>query len=61
MLLIYPVAGTDMTTASYKKNENAIPLSKQAMEWFAKNTVQSEQDLKDTRLNLVEGQPEGPA
>jgi acetyl esterase len=54
MLLIYPVAGTDMTTASYKKNENAIPLSKQAMEWFAKNTVQSEQDLKDTRLNLVE-------
>jgi acetyl esterase len=54
MLLIYPVAGTDMTTASYKKNESAIPLSKQAMEWFAKNTVQSEQDLKDTRLNLVE-------
>jgi uncharacterized protein (DUF2461 family) len=24
------------------------------MEWFAKNTVQSEQDLKDPRLNLVE-------
>jgi acetyl esterase/lipase len=54
MLLIYPVAGTDMATASYKKNENAVPLSKQAMEWFVKNTVQSEQDLKDTRLNLVE-------
>lgn len=54
MLLIYPVAGTDMTTASYRKNENAIPLSKQAMEWFAKHTVRSEQDLKDTRLNLVE-------
>jgi acetyl esterase/lipase len=54
MLLIYPVAGTDMTTASYKENANAIPLSKQAMEWFAKNTVQSEQDLKDPRLNLVE-------
>jgi acetyl esterase/lipase len=54
MLLIYPVAGTDMTTASYKENQNAIPLSKQAMEWFAKNTVQTEQDLKDPRLNLVE-------
>jgi acetyl esterase/lipase len=24
------------------------------MEWFAKNTVQSEQDLKDPRQNLVE-------
>ena len=54
MLLIYPVAGTDMTTASYKENENAIPLSKQAMEWFAKNTVQSEADLKDPRLNLIQ-------
>jgi acetyl esterase/lipase len=54
MLLIYPVTGTDMTTASYKENENAVPLSKQGMEWFAKNTVQSEQDLKDHRLNLVE-------
>jgi len=54
MLLIYPVAGTDMTTASYKENANAIPLSKQAMEWFAKNTVRSEADLKDLRLNLVQ-------
>jgi acetyl esterase len=54
MLLIYPVAGTDMTTASYKENENAIPLSKQAMEWFVKNTVRSETDLKDLRLNLVQ-------
>jgi acetyl esterase len=54
MLLVYPVAGTDMTTASYKANENAIPLSKQAMEWFAKTTVNSEADLKDPRLNLVQ-------
>ena len=54
MLLIYPVAGTDMTTASYKENANAIPLSKQAMEWFANNTVRSEADLKDLRLNLVQ-------
>jgi acetyl esterase len=54
MLLIYPVAGTEMTTTSYKENANAIPLSKQAMEWFAKNTVQSEADLNDPRLNLVQ-------
>ena len=31
MLLIYPVAGTDMTTPSYKENANAMPLSKDAM------------------------------
>jgi acetyl esterase/lipase len=55
MLLVYPVAGTDMTTASYKKNEHAVPLSKQAMEWFAQNTIKSEADLKDPRLDLVGG------
>jgi acetyl esterase/lipase len=54
MLLVYPVAGTNMNTPSYKENANAIPLSRQAMEWFAKTTVQSDQDLKDPRLNLVE-------
>jgi acetyl esterase len=53
MLLIYPVAGMDMTTASYKENANAKPLSKAMMAWFAKNTVQTEQDLKDPRLNIV--------
>jgi acetyl esterase/lipase len=53
MLLIYPVAGTDMTTASYKENANAKPLSKAGMEWFAKHTVRSEADLQDPRLNIV--------
>jgi acetyl esterase len=53
MLLVYPVAGTDMNTPSYKENANAMPLSKAAMEWFAKNTVQSEQDLQDPRLDIV--------
>jgi acetyl esterase len=53
MLLVYPVAGADMTTPSYKENAEAIPLSKQAMEWFVKNTITSEQDLQDPRLNVV--------
>ena len=52
MLLIYPVAGTDLTTASYKKNEHAVPLSKAAMEWFVENTIQSPADLQDPRLNV---------
>ena len=52
MLLVYPVAGTDLTTPSYKQNEHAVPLSKPAMEWFVKNTIQSPADLQDPRLNV---------
>jgi acetyl esterase len=53
MLLVYPVAGVDMNTPSYQKNANAIPLSKQAMEWFVKNTIKSDQDLQSPMLDLV--------
>lgn len=53
MLLVYPVAGVDMTTPSYQKNAQAMPLSKAAMEWFVKNTVKSEQDLQSPMLDLV--------
>ena len=52
MLLVYPIAGTDLTTPSYKQNEHAVPLSKPAMEWFVKNTIQSPADLQDPRLNV---------
>jgi acetyl esterase len=52
MLLVYPVAGTDLTTLSYKKDEHAVPLSKPAIEWFVKNTIQSPADLQDPRLNV---------
>ena len=53
MLLVYPVAGTDLTTPSYKENENAVPLSKSAIEWFVKNTITGPADLQDPRLNIV--------
>ena len=52
MLLVYPVAGTDLSTPSYKQNEHAVPLSKPAMEWFVKNTIQSPADLQDPRLSV---------
>ena len=52
MLLVYPVAGTDLTTPSYKLDEHAVPLSKPAIEWFVKNTIQSPADLQDPRLNV---------
>ncbi len=51
-LLVYPVAGNDMNTASYKENADAKPLGKADMEWFVKNTVSSMDDAKDPRINL---------
>lgn len=51
-LLVYPVAGNDMNTPSYKENANAKPLGKADMEWFVKNTVTSMDDTKDPRINL---------
>jgi acetyl esterase/lipase len=51
-LLVYPVAGNDMNTPSYKENANAKPLGKADMEWFVKNTVSSMNETKDLRINL---------
>lgn len=53
MLLIYPVAGTDMTTPSYKENENARPLSKAAMQWFFKQYFSSEKDAASPMIDVV--------
>ncbi len=51
-LLVYPVAGNDMNTPSYKENASAKPLGKADMEWFVKNTVTSMDDATDPRINL---------
>jgi acetyl esterase len=53
MLLVYPVAGTDTNTPSYQKNAKAMPLSKQAMEWFVQNVTSRPEDKQDPRLDLV--------
>jgi acetyl esterase/lipase len=52
-LLVYPVAGNDMETPSYKENSEAAPLGKRDMEWFVKNVFSSKADTFDKRLNLV--------
>ena len=53
MLLVYPVAGTNLNTPSYQANANAIPLSRVAIEWFVQNTVTSPADLQDPRLDII--------
>jgi acetyl esterase len=53
MLLVYPVAGTDMNTPSYQKNANAKPLSKAMMAWFVQHAAGDEQDLQNPMLNIL--------
>ncbi|OOQ60355.1 alpha/beta hydrolase [Mucilaginibacter pedocola] len=53
IVAVYPVAGSDMTTASYVKNAAAKPLDKPMMEWFVKNYLNSMAEGKDPRINLV--------
>jgi acetyl esterase len=52
-ILVYPVAGKDMTTPSYVENADAMPLSKQAMEWFVSNVFETKDQAADPRLDLV--------
>ena len=52
VVAVYPVAGTNLDTPSYIKNENAKPLSKAGMRWFFKHAA-TEGDLGDPRLDIV--------
>jgi acetyl esterase/lipase len=54
MGLIYPVAGTDMTTPSYTANATAKPLNAAMMQWFFNNySAGSVAEKNDPRLNVV--------
>jgi acetyl esterase/lipase len=50
---VYPIAGTDTTTASYVENANAKPLNRAMMSWFFENYLNGPKDRADPRLNLV--------
>ena len=52
-LLVYPVAGTDTKTPSYIADEAAIPLGRDDVLWYVKNTINSPADLQDPRLDLI--------
>ena len=53
LLLVYPVAGKDMNTPSYRENADAKPLSKPAMEWFVKQALADPAQAADPRIDLV--------
>lgn len=52
-LLVYPVAGNNMDTESYKENAEAKPLNRPMMQWFVKNYIRTPADANDPRLNLM--------
>lgn len=58
-LLVYPVAGSDMNTESYKKYANAKPLNKPMMEWFVKNYLNSMSEAKSPMISLVNANLKG--
>lgn len=51
--LIYPAAGVDMETASYKENATAKPLNKAMMAWFVEQISKSPDDKNSPMLDLV--------
>lgn len=52
-LLVYPIAGNDMSTPSYVENAKAMPLGKADMEWFVSHVFKSKAETADPRVNLV--------
>ena len=54
MALIYPVAGVDTDTPSYRENATAVPLSKAGMQWFVSHVFNSEAEADNPQINLVE-------
>ena len=53
LLVVYPMAGTNLDTESYKANAAAKPLDKPMMEWFYSNLTNSPADMQDARLDIV--------
>lgn len=58
-ILVYPVAGNDMNSASYQKYAAAKPLNKPMMEWFAKNYLGDMSKAADPRIALVNANLKG--
>lgn len=52
LLLVYPVAGSDMNTASYRDSANAAPLSKAGMMWFVNHVFANPADATDPRIDI---------
>ena len=54
VLAVYPIAqATDLATPSYQDSENAKPLNKAMMAWFAAAVFSTPDEKKDPRIDLI--------
>ncbi len=53
MVLVYPIAGDEMTTPSYDTYADAMPLSRAGMEWFFENVFADPSEAADSRVGLI--------
>ena len=59
VLAVYPVTQTSVNTESYLENAIAKPLNRAMVEWFVDKLINSKDDLKDTRLQLIDANLSG--
>ncbi|CAN5858627.1 alpha/beta hydrolase [soil metagenome] len=52
-VLIYPIAGYDLDTPSYRENAEAKPLNKPTMQWFFDQYLRSAEDGNNPLIDLV--------
>lgn len=52
-ILVYPIAGYDFDTPSYRENADAKPLNKPMMMWFFKQYLRTPEDGRSPYISLV--------
>lgn len=58
-VLVYPIAGYDFTTASYKESDSTVPLSSGLMKWFFANYLRNTADGANAMISLVSANLKG--
>ena len=58
-VLVYPIAGYDFTTASYKESDSTKPLSSGLMKWFFEKYLNSPADGTNPMISLVSANLKG--
>ncbi|MDN3656750.1 alpha/beta hydrolase [Ferruginibacter paludis] len=58
-ILVYPIAGYDFATASYKESDSTKPLNSGLMKWFFQKYLNSPNDGKNPMISLVTANVKG--
>jgi acetyl esterase/lipase len=58
-VLVYPIAGFDTNTPSYRENATAKPLDRSMMQWFFRQYLRTPEDGKNPMIDLVHADLKG--